>query len=539
MKLANVVLCVALAIEFSLCSSSSSICSMLLPSKSMKYKCGSHFYCTPGKEEVLNGYCLTYNALDEGFYGGRCPFSYKGSNSNRILYELPRDHSELNDTLCGPYNREGLLCSKCIPGYGPAVHSLSLKCADCSKLSTGCAILIYLLIQLVPIVLLFISIVMFRFSVTSGPLLGYVMFCHFYMSKLWSHFHVYDYLNSNVSGLLWFLLHVELVLCECWNLNFLRPIIPPFCIHDKLTDLHILMLTLLSTLFPILLMFISCIFIKLQKGRRESHNICINLTSSNCIFHAFATLILLSSTTNVYVCSAMLREVELHHYSSNGTSPPWKASYFDPNLHDLSVLPYFFIALFFSSILVVLPALLLCIYPTWIYTSFSRYISSRKRLAITAFVEALHCSFKDGLNGTKDYRAFAGAILFIVPGYSSISYLTYAATNGGYEKNVILMGSLYITSLAIAYIRPFKSTIASISYSYHLIMAGVIVSVYYLWECDQSTGIEKLEFTFIIIPLLSHLFVFCWVIYKLHNKVKDKFKQYVTQSFIFVYKHVC
>ena len=38
---------------------------------------------------------------------------------------------ELNDRVCGPFNREGLLCSKCKPGYGPAPYSWSLKCERC------------------------------------------------------------------------------------------------------------------------------------------------------------------------------------------------------------------------------------------------------------------------------------------------------------------------------------------------------------------------------------------------------------------------
>ena len=64
-----------------------------------------------------------------------------------------------------------------------------------------------------------------------------------------------------------------------------------------------------------------------------------------------------------------------------------------------------------------LPSLLLCVYPTRMYRYLSRFVSSRKRLAITAFVEALHNCFKDG---TRDYRMLAG---FLSSGVSSAETL--------------------------------------------------------------------------------------------------------------------
>ena len=32
---------------------------------------------------------------------------------------LPENVSELNDYMCGPMNRKGLVCSECIDGFGP------------------------------------------------------------------------------------------------------------------------------------------------------------------------------------------------------------------------------------------------------------------------------------------------------------------------------------------------------------------------------------------------------------------------------------
>ncbi len=48
------------------------------------------------------------------------------------MYEISVSScQELNDAVCGPFNREGLLCTKCKPGYGPPMHSTNLKCEKC------------------------------------------------------------------------------------------------------------------------------------------------------------------------------------------------------------------------------------------------------------------------------------------------------------------------------------------------------------------------------------------------------------------------
>ena len=87
--------------------------------------------------------------------------------------------------------------------------------------------------------------------------------------------------------------------------------------------------------------------------------------------------------------------------------------YSDPTIIWLSQkhILYIIIVMVFYTSLVFIPSLLLCVYPTRNYRCLSQFLSARKRLAITAFVEALHNCFKDGLNGTRDYRALAGILL--------------------------------------------------------------------------------------------------------------------------------
>ena len=67
----------------------------------------------------------------------------------------------------------------------------------------------------------------------------------------------------------------------------------------------------------------------------------------------------------------------------------------------------------FSALLVllfvVLPIFLLCFYPTKILRNLlSKCLSSRLLIFLNIFMEKFHCSYKDGLDGTRDMRSLSG-----------------------------------------------------------------------------------------------------------------------------------
>ena len=145
--------------------------------------------------EIADGFCATSTEQEGLYYAGYCPLRHTENNTDRMFSEMPSDPNSLNDTMCGPYNRTGLLCGRCIDGYGPAVYSLDMKCADCSKISTGSAISLYLFLELIPVTLFFMCVVFFRLNITAGPLLGYVLFCQiYYTAAVGSEMSIFDYI---------------------------------------------------------------------------------------------------------------------------------------------------------------------------------------------------------------------------------------------------------------------------------------------------------------------------------------------------------
>ena len=92
--------------------------------------------------EVSYGQCMTWNNDTKDTEVGRCLFIHQDKRHmcnyngyHRLVYYIPTNISgpELNRFMCSGYNREGAQCRQCIEGYGPALFSDGVTCADCSK----------------------------------------------------------------------------------------------------------------------------------------------------------------------------------------------------------------------------------------------------------------------------------------------------------------------------------------------------------------------------------------------------------------------
>jgi hypothetical protein len=135
---------------------------------------------------VMAGQCVSYNSNDplKRTAIGPCPYiphnvswchniliGFYGVSSNTSL-------AELTDMTCGVYNREGLLCGSCKPGYGPAVYAFSLMCVECRDDSLGW--LLYLGLVTIFITVFYVIIVLLSIKATAPPFTGFVLMCQTY-----------------------------------------------------------------------------------------------------------------------------------------------------------------------------------------------------------------------------------------------------------------------------------------------------------------------------------------------------------------------
>ena len=474
--------------------------------------------------DVSMGCCMTYDYSTDSVLAGSCPYGYSSNMTNRRYSTLPIDPTQLNETTCGPYNREGLLCGYCIEGFGPAVYSTDLSCANCTDISTGLAIMCYLLLQFLPVTVFFLLIAIFHLNITSGPMLGYVMFCQAYSFTVQWDMFVINSVLSNLPLSLATVGRVSMALADIWNLYFFRFVLPPFCLSDRMTGIHEHMLNFLTAVYPVLLMVTAYIAIELHaRNCRCVHfvwkpfGICFSKfqnrwSAGDSVIHTFATFIMLSSYTVTYDTLTITATTSIFYV--NGTKSK-TVLYYDPTVvaYSSEHIPYLVVAMVVCFLLAVCPALLLCLYPTRLYERLSRCCSPRKRIAIKTFAEALHSCFKNGLNGTRDYRAAAGffilapllyfavrlAVLLVIPRYKHIA-----------------MGVLYILISALTFcFRPCKSLIMNLSLGYHFMLYGILFIVLEGWADVVFFSIEVLATLLVVLPILSHILILMWAGYRI------------------------
>ena len=222
------------------------------------------FTCTDEGVLLKYGRCATQGENGDIFVA-QCPyFQLKGhtvSVSKPEHIKLPDNASELNDYMCGPMNREGFLCKDCINGFGPAITSVSYKCSNCTDAWYGMSM--FLIVEFVPVTLFYMIILIFKIHLTSAPTMFYIFYSHLIMLEI-----LYSR-NGSITNFLSEkehdpLLGIILFVYGIWNFDFVRYITPPFCVSSKLQIIHLQLLGFISTVYPMFLIFLTWVFIKLR-----------------------------------------------------------------------------------------------------------------------------------------------------------------------------------------------------------------------------------------------------------------------------------
>ncbi len=82
---------------------------------------------------------MTYDNATGSMQVGQPPFQvFKQPRELKLgNVLLAENKTDLNNMMCGNWNRRGLLCSRCRSGYGQAVLSYEQMCASCSDSHYG------------------------------------------------------------------------------------------------------------------------------------------------------------------------------------------------------------------------------------------------------------------------------------------------------------------------------------------------------------------------------------------------------------------
>ena len=344
-------------------------------------------------------YCMTMDESNLKPVVASCLYScdYLGKNARSdtfINLVKTNSTSDIGIRTCSRYNRQGVLCSKCMEGYGLPVYSYNISCVPCKDYMYNWGK--YIAVVYIPLTVFVLVIIFFRFSANSGSMVVYVT-----VSQMMTNRSVASlYLMVNNYNLP---LKISVALYSLWSLDIFRSLNTNFCLHPNLSKLQILMLDYLAALYPMVFVILTYLIVYWH-GQSQTFAcfcrpfyICLHHCKKewnvkNSLIEAFATLIMLSFVKILHITFEILSYT--HYYDMTYRSSP-RVVRANPNIKFLSMehLPSVVVAISISFTFNFLPFLLLCVYPFSCTRRFVNHAGLNSH-ALSALMDAFQGCYK-------------------------------------------------------------------------------------------------------------------------------------------------
>ena len=299
-----------------------------------------------------------------------------------------------------------------------------------------------------------------------------------------------------------------------WNLDFFRALYPAECISPDITNLQSYVIDGVIGLYPLLMLALLYALVALRDcGCKLALNIHyllsrfrsrFNLRSS--LIGTFATFYILSYMKIAIAGLQILTPTRM--WNPNGTHA-WVV-YSDPSVAYFSPchMAYGVVTLLLALLVVIFPTFLL-FYPfTW-FQKLLHYFNLRS-LALNTFIDSFQGCYKDGTNGTGDYRYFA-AFQLVLRLTLSISFSCTSESIVSVYLATLAVG-VYITSFILC--RPYKNEVynkTDIPLLMVLLLAGVQLNISVLLSA-YNDSLEWIEpCIFFICTAVPLLYLIIWL----------------------------
>ena len=196
-----------------------------------------------------------------------------------------------------------------------------------------------------------------------------------------------------------------------------------------------------------------------------------------------------------------------------------RTTYIDPTVPIFNSKHLFLIALSVVIFIFIIlpPILLLLIFPTRLFNELSRHLKPSWVVSIQTFVDTIQGCYKDGTDGTRDYRAVSGYILAIWVLIPAVEITVLSLL-----QNVLLTAEIFFmffTALTVlcAALRPYKHKVANVSAVALLSFLALIASIFIFVVSNTLFVVIMLIF----LISLPHCVFYCYITYRLRKIAKQ------------------
>ena len=492
-------------------------------------------YLTPGlwaglisENEIATGTC------PHGF----CNYTQSTENNNTVMVlgiALPQNRSQLDEAVCGP-TRTGILCGRCRKGYTVHFHSPRFLCNQTDLMLCNAGWLFYILSELLPVTVVFITVILLNISFTSGAVNGFILFSQVLLS-----FNVNVIVGGDVK------LPFQRTITEGYqllygflNLEFFTTETLSFCLWPNATALDMLIFKYITIVYALSLMILVIWFMNKCGGRCLGKRCRITKVKSSVI-HGISAFLIMCYSQTIAVSHSLVNGTELWPRKGSNTTI-YKRVWLDGNMTFLSRshLPYAVPALLFLLTIGIFPPILLLAYPisnkalTFFGIEESKLVTCiSEKLPINNLKPLLDCfqsCFKDNM------RFFAG-LYFLYRWIAPVVYTISSTLSTAYiTTEILLILILAIHAFCQPYTKRIYNMIDTVLFTDLLLINTITCIHYYLLQSreNQHTVNKKAESTAIIQAILIYLpfitMVASVLLFGLRQMYSMSYKKYGNQS---------
>ena len=463
---------------------------------------------------VLHGYWVGYigGFKSDSFRYGYCPLMYCFNGKERDRHHQLPGNKDVEMKVCGE-KRSGVLCGNCRENFCAHYHSNTFKCGECTSCKYG--FLLYAVSEVIPLTLLFMVVVIFNISFTSGLLNGFIFYAQVFDSifSIGRSFIFYPYP-------VYILSRISLVIYKLFNFDFFGDDRLSFCLWKGATTIHMIAFKFVTVAIAGLLVLTTVLVMK-----RCAYSKSLCHIEAPSMIHGLSAFLVMVYTQCTQLSFHLLQYSQVSTLNGSTTA----VLFYQGNINAFSThhIPYAAIALLCLSTLSLVPPLYLISYPLCYKVSaflrldnskFSKVLSKLFPFAkMKPVFDSFQGSFKD------KYRHFAGLYFAYRVGLlasvlTNDPILTYTLT----QIQLILM--LAIHCLCWPYINHLHNIIDTLLLQNLTIINAITIFNYnyaqvgsiYQDTINISTSIQII---FVYAPIIYFVGV---IVYGILNLVKPK-----------------
>ena len=223
--------------------------------------------CHKNSAMITHGFWVGYignSSSEDTLFTGACVAdfcSYKGKPVENGYNEIPtsiKTKVELEAIVCSE-NRKGILCGSCIDGHSTLYHSPALTCYNTTTAHCAYGIPLYIVSELLPVTIIFVIILVFNISLTSGALYSFVFY-----AQLLDFLYIDAFRTLSLKASITVVTKIVHMLYSTFNLKLFYREDISFCLISNANAMDVFMFEYATRLYAVMLVIATVLVLRLH-----------------------------------------------------------------------------------------------------------------------------------------------------------------------------------------------------------------------------------------------------------------------------------